>query len=794
MAEEIEEIKKPSNVEKSLISNDVLSEFSVEEENLQGQEDDFLNMDVEVETDDEGGAEVTFGEQEEETGVEPDDFFGNLVDGLSESSLSEISRYVMTSVEEDKNSRKDWEDSYTNGLDLLGLRYENRTEPFDGATGVVHPILNEAVTQFQAGAYKEMLPSSGPVRAQIVGEPSAEIEKQAQRVEDYMNYQIMYEMEEYEPEFDQMLFFLGLAGSAFKKVYFDDLMKRPVSKFIPAEDVVVPYTASDLRSAERVSHVTKMNENELRKLQVSGFYKDMELKGGLSEDTSGIEEKYDEIEGKSTNSYEEEYTLYECHCYFDLEEYPDKKENGEDSGIKLPYIVTVCADTQDVLSVRRNYIQDDPKKDKIPHFVQYKFTPGLGFYGFGLIHLLGNLSRTATANLRQLIDAGTLSNMPAGFKARGLRIADDSEPLQPGEFRDVDVPGGDLRTSLMALPYKEPSGTLFQLMGFVVQSAQRFIGTTDIGVGDGNQETPVGTTIALLERGAKIISAVHKRLHASLKNELKLLARLFGQDPNPYPYPVGVDSQVKTTDFDARIDIIPVSDPNIFSMSQRVVLAQEQLKLASAAPDLHNLYESYRRVYEALGVKNVDQILKPRMVPAPKDPAQENQDASVAAAGQAKLQAYPTQNHDAHIAVHLAYMQSKVAKMQPAVLLTLEKHIFEHIGLKAQVLAAQQLQPQEQQNPDLVASKVAEVQSQLMVDYLQKNPPQPDQEPLVALKQQELALRAQEQQTDAFNEQQKLKQDQVKTQQQGSIARERIQSTEDIANMRAQIALERTRK
>jgi len=794
MAEEIEEIKKPSNVEKSLISNDVLSEFSVEEENLQGQEDDFLNMDVEVETDDEGGAEVTFGEQEEETGVEPDDFFGNLVDGLSESTLSEISRYVMTSVEEDKNSRKDWEDSYTNGLDLLGLRYENRTEPFDGATGVVHPILNEAVTQFQAGAYKEMLPSSGPVRAQIVGEPTAEIEKQAQRVEDYMNYQIMYEMEEYDPEFDQMLFFLGLAGSAFKKVYFDDLLKRPVSKFIPAEDVVVPYTASDLRSAERVSHVIKMNENELRKLQVSGFYKDMELKGGLTEDSSPIDEKYDEIEGKSTNSYEEEFTLYECHCYFDLEEYPDRKVDGENSGIKLPYIVTVCSDTQDVLSVRRNFLPDDAKKDKIPHFVQYKFTPGLGFYGFGLIHLLGNLSRTATANLRQLIDAGTLSNMPAGFKARGLRIADDSEPLQPGEFRDVDVPGGDLRTSLMALPYKEPSGTLFQLMGFVVQSAQRFIGTTDIGVGDGNQETPVGTTIALLERGARIISAVHKRLHASLKNELKLLARLFGQDPNPYPYPVGVDAQVKTTDFDARIDIIPVSDPNIFSMSQRVVLAQEQLKLASAAPDLHNLYESYRRVYEALGVKNVDQILKPRMVPAPRDPAQENQDASVAAAGQTKLQAYPTQNHDAHIAVHLAYMQSKVAKMQPAVLLTLEKHIFEHIGLKAQVLAAQQLQPQEQQNPDLVASKVAEIQSQLMLDYLQKNPPQPDQEPLVALKQQELALRAQEQQTDAFNEQQKLKQEQMKTQQQGSIARERIQSTEDIANMRAQIALERTRK
>ena len=777
-------IDKPSNVDRSLLqSPDEL--FTIP------QEAEELSVQVEETPTEDEGAEVVFGEEETTTiGEEPEDFYDNLVEQLDSDTISELYSMVTSSVDEDKTSREEWEETYTKGLDLIGLKYENRTEPFDGATGVIHPLLNEAVTQFQSGAYKEMLPSSGPVKANIIGEGSTEVEQQAKRVQDFMNYQIMYEMEEYEPEFDQMLYFLGLAGSAFKKVYRDDILNRPVSKFVPAEDIVVPYTAVDLKTAERVTHVIRMSENELRKLQVKGFYQKVEVQTEDTPEQDTISEAYEKLEGVSPSNDSEEVVLYECHCYLDLKEYPDVDENNSETGIKLPYVVTIAENNNQVLSVRRNYRKDDPNKEKIPHFVQYKFTPGLGFYGFGLIHLLGNLSRTATANLRQLIDAGPLSNMPAGFKARGLRIADDQNPLAPGEFRDVDVPGGDLKASLMPLPYKEPSATLFQLMGFVVGAAEKFIGTTDIGVGDGNKEMPVGTTVALLERGAKIISAVHKRLHASMKNELKLLGLLFAEDPTPYPYEVGTDRAIKAQDFDARIDIIPVSDPNIFSMSQRVVLAQEQMKLAMAAPELHDMYEAYRRVYEALGVTNIDSILKPQPVPTPMDPATENQFASQAAGGQGKLQAFPEQDHDAHIATHLAYMNSKVAQMQPPILLTLEKHIYEHIGLKAQVMAMQdpqnaQLPPEQQQNV------VAQIQARLMAEFQQQNPPQAQTDPLVAIKQQEVDLKAQELQQDSAYDQQKLQLDTQKAQSNEQLQRDRIQSTEDIATMRANIQREK---
>jgi len=782
---------RPSNIDRSIIEAPV-EDLSEEEIDLADQEDEFFN--VEVVDDEDGGAEVLYGEEEDMRGQEPADFYDNLAGLVSDDTLAGVATYVLDAVEEDESSREDWRDTYVKGLDLLGMRYENRTEPFDGATGVIHPILNEAVTQFQAGAYKEMLPSQGPVHANIVGLPTPEVEAQARRVQDYMNYMIMYEMEEYEPEFDQMLYYLGLAGSAFKKIYRDDALGRPVSKFVPAEDMIIPYTATDLRTAERVTHQIQMSKNELRKLQVSGFYLDMDVPEDSELETDEIDEAYDKIEGKSTTGKDETVTLYECHCYLDLLEYPDIGADGMDTGIKLPYVVTVCKDTNDVLSIRRNYRPDDNTKSKIAHFVQYKFTPGLGFYGFGLIHLLGNLSRTATANLRQLIDAGTLSNMPAGFKARGLRIADEQNPLQPGEFRDVDVPGGDLRTSLMPLPYKEPSGTLFQLMGFVVEAAQRFIGTTDMGVGDGRQEMPVGTTIALLERGARIVSAVHKRMHASMKLELKMLGRLFAEDPRPYPYQVGIDGQIKAQDFDGRIDILPVSDPNIFSMSQRVVLAQEQLKLAQAAPEMHNLHEAYRRVYEALGVNNIDQVLKPEPQPIPENPSAENQKASEAAAGQGKLQAFPEQDHDAHISVHLGYMQSKVAQMQPPVQMVLEKHIYEHLGLKAMVLHEQQMQqdPNSQQMPPEEHEKmIAQIQAQLIAEFQQQQPPTPQEDPLVQVKQQELALREQEMQMDQQLDQQRLAQNAQRDMQNAQIARERINSQEDIAQMRARIALQR---
>ena len=781
---------RPSNIDRALVQapNDFLS---IEEEDLAQQEDDFLNVEV---VENEEGAEVSFGEDEVTFGGEPENFYDNLAPMVSDATLTGVASYVLGSVEDDRNSRDDWEDTYVKGLDLLGMRYESRSEPFEGATGVIHPLLNEAVTQFQSQAYKEMLPSSGPVRANIVGTPTPDAEQQAQRVQDYMNYQIMYEMEEYEPEFDQMLYYLGLAGSAFKKVYRDEALGRPVSKFIPAEDVLVPYVATDLKTAERVTHVIKMSKNELRKMQVSGVYLDMDSKGSTNDSNDSITDAYDDIEGRSPSGTDEQFTLYECHCFLDLEDYPDVDTTGEETGIKLPYIVTVCLDTNEVLAIRRNFTPDDPKKDKIPHFVQYKFTPGLGFYGFGLIHLLGNLSRTATANLRQLIDAGTLSNMPAGFKARGLRIADEANPLAPGEFRDVDVPGGDLKASLMPLPYKEPSQTLFQLMGFVVEAAQRFIGTTDMGMGQGNTEMPVGTTIALLERGSRIVSAVHKRLHTSMKSELRMLGRLFAEDPTPYPYNVGMDGMIKMQDFDNRVDILPVSDPNIFSMSQRVVLAQEQLKLAQAAPELHNLYESYKRVYEALGVSNIEQILNPEPQPEPMDPSTENQEASKAAAGQGKMQAFPQQDHDAHIAVHSAYMNSKIAQMQPPLLMTLEKHIYEHLGMKAQVMHDQQMaqDPQAgQQPPEEHDKMIAQIQAQLIAEYQKTQPPAEEDDPLVRIKEQELQLRQQEMVADQQNDQQKLALDQQRAQQNFQLGRDRIDSTEDIAQMRARIALQK---
>ena len=781
---------RPSNVDRSLLQ--APNEDFLLEEMVASDSPPPTIEDIEVVMEDDGGATIEFAPDDMPLGQEPEDFYGNLAELVGSDTLSGVTAYVMSSVDDDKNSRDEWEETYTKGLKLLGLRYEDRTQPFEGATGVTHPILNEAVTQFQAGAYKEMLPSTGPVKANIVGLPNPQVEAQARRVQEYMNYQIMYEMEEYEPEFDQMLYFLGLAGSAFKKIYRDDSLGRPVSRFIPAEDVIVPYSATDVATAERITHVFKLSENEFRKLQVAGTYSDIQIKAG-TEDSDDITQEYDRLEGREPSGPSEQLTFYECHCFLDLPEYPDLLPDGTESGIKLPYIVTVCKDSSEVVSIRRNFVQQDPKKDKIDHFVQYKFTPGLGFYGFGLIHLLGNLSRTATSNLRQLIDSGTLANMPSGFKARGLRIADDDNPLQPGEFRDVDVPGGDLRTSLIPLPYKEPSATLFQLMGFVVESAQRFIGNTDIGIADGNKEMPVGTTIALLERGARIVSAVHKRLHNSLKQELKMLARLFAEDPQPYPYETGVDAQVKMQDFDARVDILPVSDPNIFSMSQRVVLAQEQLKLAQAAPELHNLHEAYYRVYTALGVQNIEQMLKPEPQEMPRDPATENQEASAAAGGQGKLQAFPEQDHQAHIAVHMAYMNSKVAQMQPPVLLTLEKHIYDHLGLQARVIASQQMQQQMGQNaqagqvpPEQLENLVAQIQAQLIMEFQQQNPPQKEEDPLVAIKQQELQLRQQDQVADQQIDQQRLALEQQRQAQNMALGRERIDSAEEIALMRMQ--------
>lgn len=754
-----------------------------------------------------GGATVNLGP--EVMAPAGDEFYGNLVEMLPVTEISAARSYVLGSVEADKNSRKDWEQTYIKGLELLGLKNEERNQPFEGATGVFHPVLNEAVGQFQAGAYKELIPANGPANTKILGKSTPELEKRAQRVKDYINFKIMFEMEEYEPEFDQMLYFVGLAGSTFKKIYKDEELGRTVSLFVQAENLLVPYTASSLRTAERITQIVPMSRDKLEKLKVSGFYA-VEKMPATSFSISEVKEKYDELEGKqATANYAKEegdYTLYECHCNFLFESIGDSP-----MGLRLPYIVTVVKETGEVIGVRRNWRKEDPRMRRRDFFVHYKFTPGLGFFGFGLIHLLGNLSQSATSVLRQLIDSGTLANLPGGFKARGLRIANDQDSINPGEWRDVDVPGQSIREALMPLPYKEPSATLFQLLGFVVGAAEKFIGTQELGIADGNKETPVGTTVALLERGTKIMSAVHKRLHGALKIELKLLAERFAEEATTYPYEVDAATpEIFVEDFGPQIDIVPVSDPNIFSMAQRVVLAQEQLKLAQTAPELHNLYEAYRRMYNALGVQNIDDILKPPAQPQPENPATENgRIPLIAAGGAAPLQAFPDQDHDAHIAAHMAFARSKVVKTSMPVYAILLQHVYEHLGMKAEANARQELglppaapptaeQPTDPTSVDPALQKrVAELIAQYTVAFSRVEEQFLDgsgsDDPLVELKSRELDIRETETQRRMAEERAKREQDArqeaAKLRQQQRLNEERIKSQEDLAALRASIDL-----
>ena len=710
----------------------------------------------------------------------------------------------MTKVHE-----KDWEEGFSKGLDLLGFKYDERSQPFQGASGVTHPLLAESVTQFQAHAYREMLPAKGPVDVSIVGEVTMDKEAQAERVKDFMNYQITNVMQEYDPEMDQLLFHLPLAGSAFKKVYYDGQKNRAVAKFIPSEDLVVPYNASDLMSAERIAHVLKMSENDLRKKQVSGFYRDIDLNPGISEDNP-IQEKMDKLEGVQKTDEEYDFNLIEFHAECDIEGFEDLDKNGEQTGIKLPYIITVDQNSGEVLSIYRNYKPNDPTKQKIPYFVHFKFLPGLGFYGFGLIHMLGGLSRTATSALRQLIDAGTLSNLPAGFKARGLRIRDDDSPIQPGEFRDVDAPGGAIRDGLMPLPYKGPDQVLYQLLGFVVQSGREFASIADQKIGDGSQSNPVGTTMALLERGSRVMSSIHKRLHYAQHIEFRILARVFAEYlPPTYPYAVrGGDRQIKLADFDDRVDVIPVSDPNIFSMTQRISLAQTQLQLAQSNPELHNIYEAYRRMYMALGVDAIEAILPPPQPPAPLDPGKENSNSLKGAA----LQVFPGQDHQQHINAHRAFMSSYLVKNNPQILLILQSHVSDHISQQAkeeieaknapliQEQAAKfggQVPPElmqqfQMQNEKEIAALIAQRTEEMVAEeqeYLEGN----QADPLLDLKKRDLDIQEAEIQRRAFDDAQRLELDKDKITEQENIAREKIQSQEDIAQLRANVNLSKQR-
>ena len=821
-----------AEIDDALPNTKTTVELPGEAEIIQEQENQIEQIEteggpVEITMDEDGGAEISFDPKiaAPEGG---EDHNANLAEFLEDDVLDPLGSDLYNQYVEYKESRGDWEDSYREGLDLLGFKYVKRTEPFRGASGVTHPVLAEAVTQFQAQAYKELLPAEGPVRVQILGDINPEKQDQANRVKDFMNYQIMDQMKEYEPEFDQMLFYLPLSGSAFKKVYYDDLLGRAVSKFIPSEDIVVPYSANSLDDAEAIIHIVKISKNDLRKQQVGGFYKDVELTAQPALKESPIKEKELDLQGLTANSSEDIYTLLEMHVNIDLEGYEDvDPTTGEPTGIKLPYVVTLDEDSNKILSIRRNYAQDDPLKRRINYFVHFKFLPGLGFYGFGLIHMIGGLSRTATAALRQLLDAGTLANLPAGFKQRGIRIRDDAQPIQPGEFRDVDAPGGNIRDSFMQLPFKGPDQTLLSLMGICVQSAQRFASIADNQVGDMNQQAAVGTTVALLERGSRVMSAIHKRLYVGLKNEFKLLSEVFKTYlPQEYPYDVpGAQKNVKVSDFDDRIDVLPVADPNIFSQTQRISMAQSQLQLAQSNPQIHNLYQAYRSMYEALGVKNINNILPPPAQPIPMDPALEH----ILAISLKPFQAFPGQDHKAHIDAHLNFMSISMVQNNPGAMASLQKNILEHISLMAQeqvqiefvreLQEVQQIQMMMQQagaqspammggmqqNPQMMQAQqrlqqivnAIEARKAILIAEMTKDYAEEEQkitgefgaDPLLKLKSRELDLRAKENERRKEYEEDRINLDKMKAMMNQQNQEDKLQQNEELASLRAGVSL-----
>jgi hypothetical protein len=784
---------------------------SPEEVQVELQEEQKPDQPVEVQPNEDGSVDINF---DPKVGSLPqtDEHFANLAELLPEEVLGPIGHELYTHYTDYKAGRKDWEHAYTNGLDLLGFKYEEKSEPFKGASGATHPVLAEAVTQFQALAYKELLPSQGPIRTQIIGLPTPDKEQQALRVKEFMNYQIMSEMKEYESEFDQMLFYLPLSGSTFKKVYYDDIMQRTVSKFVPADDLIVPYSATSLDDAESIIHVIKMSENELRKQQVGGFYRDIELTPGQENETES-DKKERELDGMSKTKNQNMFTLLECHVDLDIEGFEDTDSQGEPTGIKLPYIVTIEEGSREVLSIRRNYEVGDAARSKIQYFVHFKFLPGLGFYGFGLIHMIGGLSRTATSALRSLLDAGTFSNQPSGFKMRGIKLRDEAAPLQPGEFRDVDAPGGNLRDAFMPLPFKEPSQTLLQLMGVVVGAGQRFASIADLQVGDGNQNAAVGTTVAMLERGSRTMSAIHKRLYASMKREFSLMARVFKLYlPPVYPYDVvGGQRQIKQSDFDDRIDIMPVADPNIFSQTQRISLAQTEMQLAASNPAIHNQYEVYRNMYEALGVKDIDLILKKPEKPVPKDPALEHIDAL---AGK-PFQAFPGQDHQAHITAHLNFMETNMVKNSPVVGAAIQKNILEHISLMAQeqieiefreeLPQLAQMQQMAMQNPQVqqqarmlterIESRKAVLISEMMDDFAKeekKITSQFDNDPIAALRAREIDLQAKENARKEKEGEERLNLDRMRAMMSDQNQDEKLKQNEELAKLRANTSIEKT--
>ena len=767
--------------------------------------------------------EVLITDEMEQEPMPAIEFDSNLVDYIDEDTLETISSDLLSSIKSDKQSRSEWEKTYTDGLQYLGMKFDDaRSQPFEGSSGVIHPILAEAVTQFQAQAYKEMLPAKGPVKTEIIGARTIETENQAERVQEFMNYYIMNVMQEYDPELDMLLFYLPLAGSAFKKVYFDFVTNKAVSKFIPPEDLIVPYEASDMSSAERITHAISMSLNEVKKQQITGFYADVEINDDdYSEDDSDVKSQIDEIQGLEA-SYKEDRnrTIYEIHTVLDIEGFEDVDVNGESTGLKLPYIITIDEASESVLAIRRNYLEGDPLKNKINYFVQYKFLPGLGFYGLGLSHMIGGLSKASTSILRQLIDAGTLANLPAGFKARGMRIRDEDEPLQPGEFRDIDTTGGSLRENLIPLPIKEPSNVLMQLLGLLVDSGKRFAAIADMNVGDSNAAMPVGTTVALLERGTKVMSAIHKRLHYAQKIEFRLLSKVFSDYlPPEYPFAMGsAPSEIKQQDFDGRIDVVPVSDPNIFSQSQRITLAQELLQMVQSNPQIHGqqgLYEAYKRMYAALGVDNVESLIPPPpdMTPKPIDAGTENSSLML---GQ-PAQAFEGQNHQAHLDTHRSLFLTQVVKENPQIQTIIISHCMQHLQfLSAEMsieqipqevqMQLQQVQGQMQQMSPQEAQQMqqqiqmtldqysAPIMAELTSEFLQSIGQGSDSDPLVDIRKAELDLKDKELDMDSEQFMQKQNQRAQEKSQDNDLQEQRINVQKNIADDKLNVAIDRLRQ
>ena len=758
---------------------------------------------VSIETED-GGVLVDFGDSLENESA--DDHNANLADFIDETDLMGICLDLVSSFRGDKESRADWERSYVKGLDLLGLKHEERTQPWDGACGVFHPLLTESVIRFQSQSIQEIFPASGPVKTAIVGKIDEKKTKQAERVQDYLNYLLTEKMTEYRSETEKMLFSLPLAGSAFRKVYYDPNLGRPCSMFVPAEDFVVSYGASDLTTCERSTHVMKKSSNDIRKLQVSGFYRDIDLPPSAPS-TDEIERKYNELTGDSASyDYDSRHTILEMHVNLDLPGFEDM-EDDEPTGIHLPYVVAIDQSSRTILSIRRNWYEDDPLKNKREHFVHYQYMPGLGFYGFGLIHMIGGLAKSATSLLRQLVDAGTLSNLPGGLKSRGLRIKGDDTPIMPGEFRDVDVPGGAIRDNIAFLPYKEPSNVLYSLMGDIVEEGRRFASAADVKASDMNGEAPVGTTLAILERSMKVMSAVQARLHASMRVELRLLTGIV-RDHGPEAYPYEEDeSSIVVEDFDNRIDIIPVSDPNAGTMAQRIMQYQAALQLAAQAPEMYDMPLLHRQMLEVLGIRDADEIVPTDKDMKPTDPVSENMNII----NGKPVKAFIYQDHEAHIQTHMAMIQdptimeimgkSPNAKKAQA---ELSAHVQEHLAFKYRQEIEKQLgvelPPPDEPMPEdieyrisrLVAPAAAQLSGKAAKEKQMEENQKQMQDPLIQIQMQELQIKQQQVQQRAEAEMAKLQLEAQKAMAKAQLDQQRLDQQSQIEQARLGVKISET--